>query len=99
MTEIVKGAMLWTQVGVHHHNSLLAIAETQILHIAWHATERRFDSMESCLKTCSSMRGSQHCTISLALVIQYNLILEVVYMNQIILDRIYIVLICTVTNS
>jgi hypothetical protein len=55
--------------------------------------------MESCLKTCSSMRGSQHCTISLALVIQYNLILEVVYMNQIILDRIYIVLICTVTNS
>jgi hypothetical protein len=27
MAEIVKGTMLWTQVGVHHHISLLALAE------------------------------------------------------------------------
>jgi len=51
MAEIVKGTMLWTQVGVHHHNSLLALAETQILHIAWHATdESRLTPWKAALK-------------------------------------------------
>lgn len=51
MAEIVKGTMLWTQVGVHHHNSLLALAETQILHIAWHATdERRLTPWKAAIK-------------------------------------------------
>jgi len=65
MAEIVKRTMLWTQVGVHHHISLLALAETQILHrfsvqkkketqilhIAWHATdESRLTPWKAALK-------------------------------------------------
>jgi len=46
--------MLWTQVGVHHHNSLLALAENtasiRSTHIAWHATERRLTPWKAALK-------------------------------------------------